>query len=555
VHQAMAWFWLVEAAMDGGVVGFAESAAKAAVDAAFAIEGDGWDLPNGYFWAAKACVRAGWEPGLVRIREGLDALSSSVARRNQALQAASVAGHREFLMQRLTEYLNGDRFPQGMLRDGNLALALVDAGLDSQAAQIFDQVGESIPAGASDSNKRWVWALAQSGKLARARQALAYVYDPIEKGKAIARIATIARRHKDQESLNALLPLVKPLLAIAEARSRARLIRVLWLAGNQAEALSLAEREIATGHSQHLMADPRDGIEPEPESKLPSLRTRRSGRKFNPMRKTRKREMASSVVMVSDQLAGREVENEATSGKLETARAHVETVTVPQFRARALAAIAKHGPIPEQAVADWLRAMQAACRAGRGVVEEIWSLGQEVLDRSGLLAERKALSAHIKAIDARWDLESFSEQYEALRKATPTGDDHKGRIEGLMLVPQRLSRSYAWTRDEIAAAWRSEEDGKRLFVLGLFQGNAALADAQLLVQGIRESRSAFEQYNALVAAEVAGLVGDEAIALRTAVQKELRGDPRPDGVEPGIQPGSASMVVAMRLLAQLPSCP
>jgi hypothetical protein len=547
VHRAMAWCWLVEAAMDGGLAGLEEPAAKAAVDAAFAIEGDGWDLPNGYFWAAKACARAGWAPGLVRIRAGLDALSPGIARRNQSLQAASVAGHREFLVQRLAEYLKGAHFPQGMLRDGNLALALVDAGLDAQAAQVFDQVGEGDPKGAADSNKRWVWALAQAGRQAQAQQAMVHVHDPIEQGKAIARIASIARMRKDEESLKALLPLVKPLLDGAEPRSRARLIRVLWLVGERAEALSLAEQEIATGHSRRWMADPRDGIGPQSEQVPPLTGS------LGP--KVRKREMASSVVMVADQLAGWEAESEAASGKLDLAREHVEKVTVPLFRARALAAIAKHDPHPEQAVADWLRAMQVARRAGRGVVEEIWSLGLEVLERKGQSAEGRALGTHIQAIDARWDLESFSEQYEALRKAMAPGADRTGRMGSLLLVPRRLSRGYPWTHEELRAAWRSGQDGKRLFVLGLIQGNAALADAEVLVQGIRSSRSAFEQYNALVAAEGARLAGEEANALLAAVQEELRGDPRPDGVESGIKPGSGRMVVATRLLAQLQACP
>lgn len=221
---------------------------------------------------------------------------------------------------------------------------------------------------------------------------------------------------------------------------------------------------------------------------------------------------------------------------------------MPLFRARALAAIAKHDPDPEQAVASWLRAMADARRAGRGVVDEIWPLGIEVLNRAGRSEDGKALSSRIEAIDARWELESFSEQYEALRRTMPPGADRTGRMEGLLLVPRRLGRTHQWTRDDIRAGWESGEDGKRLFALGLIQGNPGLADVQVLVEGIRASRSAFEQYHALVAAEETKLADEEGNAVRAAVEAELRGDPRPDEIEPGIKPGSSRMAVARRLL-------
>ena len=81
---------------------------------------------------------------------------------------------------------------------------------------------------------------------------------PVEKGKAIARVAAVAIKRTDQKTLETLVPLVKPLLNGFEPRSQARLIHVLWLAGDRAEALALAEQEIATGHASRPMADPRD---------------------------------------------------------------------------------------------------------------------------------------------------------------------------------------------------------------------------------------------------------------------------------------------------------
>ena len=53
---------------------------------------------------------------------------------------------------------------------------------------------------------------------------------------------------------------MQPLLNGFEPRSRARLIRVLWLFGERVEALSLAEQEIAASRA---MADPRDRVGPQ----------------------------------------------------------------------------------------------------------------------------------------------------------------------------------------------------------------------------------------------------------------------------------------------------
>lgn len=537
-HQPMAWYWVAETALGAGLTDQAQEAAKAAVDVALEIQGDGWDLPNGYFWAGRACVRAGWQSGIERIREGLDGLEPGIARRNQSLQAASAAGHRTFLQKRLAEYLEGARYPAGMLRDGNLALALVDAGMETEAAQVFDLVKHGAPQGQADSNKRWAWALAESGRMEQAIQALGHVYDPIEKGKAIARIAAVARKRADETSHKMVASLVRPLLGtLFEPRSRARLIRVLWMAGERAEALSLAEQEIAFGHDKRAMADPRDGVGPEGLPAWPPF-----------SKKVRKREMASSVVPVSDEQWSHKAEVEASAGNLETAKQDLANITVPLFRARALAAIAKQDPDSEQAIASWIRAVANARRAGRGAVDELWPIGIAVLNRAGRSEDGEALKSRIDAVDLRWELESFSEQYETLRRTMPGGADRTGRLEVLLLIPRRLATTHQWSRDDVRASWESGEDGKRLFALGLIEGDASLADVGVLVEGIRAPRSAFEQYHALMAALAAKMAGGDCKEVRTALESEVRGEPRADGTDPGIKAGSDRMVVVQKLL-------
>jgi hypothetical protein len=123
-------------------------------------------------------------------------------------------------------------------------------------------------------------------------------------------------------------------------------------------------------------------------------------------------------------------------------------------------------------------------------------------------------------------------------------------MAALLQVPQRLAGSHGWTLDDIRRIWATGENGKRLFVLGLIQGAPALAIADVLVDAIRQSRSAFEQYAALLAARDARL--DEA-ALRMvhdAVDAEFRGSPRLDGVDSGVTRDAGRKGLAEQVLAR-----
>ena len=443
-HRPMAWSWVAEAARDAGLGQQARDAARAAVSEALSIEGDGWDLPNGCFWAARACDLAGWQPGAEQLRKALDGLDDGMVRRNQALQAASAARHRAFLDQRHVEYMGGARYPGGMIRDGNLALALAAAGMHDEAKLVLGALGHGAPEGEADSRKRWAWALALVGRMDQAIEAIGSMDEPIEKSKAISRVATVAvaaankpgdeKTEQAKVTLGALVALVRPLLGGFEPRSQARLIHVLWMAGERAEALALAEQAIAAGHATSVMADPRDGIGPNEASAPASLAIRSM--------KTGRREMASSIVPVADEQWSREAESAASRGELELARTHLDKIAVPLFRARALAAIARREPDAERALASWLRAMAHARRAGRGAVDEIWPCGIELLHRAGRSEEAKALNAEVEQIDIRWELESFSEQYEALRRTMPTGAERTRRMTALLLVVHRLAQTH-----------------------------------------------------------------------------------------------------------------
>jgi len=535
VHLPMAWQMVVEAALSARLAERARESAQAALDAALEVGGDGWDLPNGLFWAAKACRAAEHKKGVARVRAAIGKIerSGTLTFRNQTLQAASVSGHQTLLNKHLAELRNGQRYPLWPVRDGNLALALVDAGMQGEAAEFFSLVGNKPPQGNSDSNKRWAWALALSGRMEAAVTALKYIDDRIEVGKAIARIADLANKRGDQATLAQLVPRAEALLTGEEPRAQARLIRVLWLAGRHEDALVRSEAEIATSHVRKVFSDPRDGESTDDPPK------------------TGKREMVTSVVGAPDEQRASEVETAAADGDLETARRLLAEISIPLFRARALIAIARHDPDPDQALTSWLRALASARPAGRGAVNEVLQVGPVVLGRCGRQNDVLTLKHDLAELDARWELEGFAEQYAALRSTLSPGIDHTRRMAALLLVPRRLADTRKWTLDELHAAWNSGDDGKRLFVLALIQEKPVLAAVDILVDGIRASRSAFEQYNALSAALGAKLKRREAALVRRAVESEVKGEPREDGVVVNLRNDSMRMAVARKLLRRL----
>jgi hypothetical protein len=107
-------------------------------------------------------------------------------------------------------------------------------------------------------------------------------------------------------------------------------------------------------------------------------------------------------------------------------------------------------------------------------------------------------------------------------------------MTALLFIPSRSAARRTWSKAEVVEAWESGDDGKRLFALALISGNPSLAVAEVLVQGIRSSHSAFEQYHALRAANAARSSLNPATRQQVdaAVKAEEQGLPRDDGMGP-----------------------
>lgn len=538
-HLAMAHYWRAAAALDAGLDDRALSAVQDAVEAAVANIGDGWDTPNGIFWAGMAARLVGDGASRQALVTKLHELDPPMLGRNQALQAAAVLGETDLLGRYWKRALQGSRYPATLVREGNLALALADAGMTAELAALVELVDRSGgPAGEADSNKRWAWALALSGDLSKSIEALAHIGDPVEQSKAIARLARIAEREGETPALEALASRIRELPAGHDARVEARLINALWRTGHREEALAWVERYLVSQHRLRPMEDPRDGgVAPSP----PGFGLVKVGR----------REMVSSIIPVADEQRVTRVAEVAASDPA-TARRLAEEIAIPAYRAQALAAIAAN-EIGDDAVTTWLRALAEARAAGLAPVRALLDQGYDLLRRAGLADEADGLQTEVERVDALWEIENFSEQYGALRQTMLAGEARTRRLDALMLGPRLLAQSRTWAAADVSAAWQADDDGKRLFALAMIEAQPELTSDEILHEAIRRSRSAYEQYVALEAALACARRGLLSPVVRSAINAELEDEPRADGTRSGIGADSDRLhVIALIELADEP---
>lgn len=534
-HRPMAWCWAAQAATAAGLSDVARRCAARSLDA---IEGnDEWDRENGLFWAAVACRAAEDHNGLTLIRAALEVIvNTSPTFRNQFLQAASVAGFTDFLKVQVAERVTLPAERHSSVRIGNLALAVADAGLADEMATLVAHVGRSTPDGEPDSLKRWAWALALSGRHVQAVAALPSIHDHVECSKAIARIAGIIAAGGDGALIDQLKGHVDQLLPSDEPRTEARLTLARW---------SLGQREIALGGAERAMAESgrfSATIDPRAEERSQPTGIRNEGRK------TARRAMVTSRAPVVDRNKAADAELAARNGDLGGARAIVGIIDVPQFKADALSAIARHDPDEEAAIGAWMEALVVGRRAGRGAVERVLEVGIELLHKFGRRDDALALRRRVDDVDAAWELELFVDEYAFLRASMPSGSQRTAMLEGLMLAPMELAVTRAYTTAEVEAAWRRGEDGSRLFALGLMRGDPGLAVTEFLVEGIRASRSAFEQFHALCAVPPAQWGFALPPGVVRAVEDEMHDVPRADGSPARIKESTHRIRVAQRLL-------
>ncbi len=158
------------------------------------------------------------------------------------------------------------------------------------------------------------------------------------------------------------------------------------------------------------------------------------------------------------------------------------------------------------------------------------------LERQALRVQQQAVRARVAGeTDRAVDLERRAEElraaaravglrYERLRTSEPSGWDRTSRMEATLRDARALGAEVL-TPSDVAEIFGTGTDGNRIAALALIEGNPRLGTAGVLVEAILNSRSTFEQYHALVAAESAvdHLSAEDRSRVREAVESVLSG--------------------------------
>jgi hypothetical protein len=114
-------------------------------------------------------------------------------------------------------------------------------------------------------------------------------------------------------------------------------------------------------------------------------------------------------------------------------------------------------------------------------------------------AARKDQDLDITRIAARASLprESVADAYEQLRATLEPGPARTMEMERLVAGARRDAQKLDLDREETRDLFFAGGEGDRVRALGLMQGDASIRDFDVAVEGIRGSRSAFEQYHSL----------------------------------------------------------
>jgi len=94
--------------------------------------------------------------------------------------------------------------------------------------------------------------------------------------------------------------------------------------------------------------------------------------------------------------------------------------------------------------------------------------------------------------------EPIARPYEELRDEVASGWERTAVMEKHIAAARSQASGGGHTRNEVAELFFSGSPGERIFALGLMQGRHSLAHVDAILDAVTDSRSAFEQYHALL---------------------------------------------------------
>lgn len=136
---------------------------------------------------------------------------------------------------------------------------------------------------------------------------------------------------------------------------------------------------------------------------------------------------------------------------------------------------------------------------------------------------RQAEQLRAQAMDVLGLPHAEARRYEDLRRQLPRGQGRTAQMQELVDAARSTARQLSLTVEQVRELFRDGHEGKRIYALALMQGSAHLADPQIILDTIGQSRSAFEQYQALVLASLvlADLSAQDRVRLRTVLNEQL----------------------------------
>lgn len=506
-HSSMAWAWVTSAAKD---CGFHDAAMRACENSAKTVEPlrdrqDQWELSNAIFWAAKAARATGNDQARRTLLETFRKLG--LPARNQDLQAASVLGAKELLRevwQAKMEDIAGDRHT--IVREGNLALALADAGMREELDELFDAV---VAAGGSrgedDAQKRYAWALALAGDFTAALAHVLTIDDLEHRTVALGHVATIAVAHKQDAILVEARKIARKLSKTSEWRVQALLAPVLFTLNERQEAVRLAEevvRQEIVPSQENTVAFPKPDTPPTPQLGLRQRFIAMSRR----MGKTGRRPLQTRIGALSDAEAVSAIAALTNEGKRDEALRRLADIRIPRLRWEALRFIAASTSDMAVAATFWRDALlEARLVSEPSVRETLAELTKNLPDTAEGKALRERVRGEVRRINVKWIEAGFAEHYESLRASLRSGGERTRLLEDLMVLKTRRAPRQTiptidlewWDGPRVKELAESGGAGQRAFALALMESAPKLADLDLALGLVANSLSAFEQYHAL----------------------------------------------------------
>ena len=138
----------------------------------------------------------------------------------------------------------------------------------------------------------------------------------------------------------------------------------------------------------------------------------------------------------------------------------------------------------------------------------------------GALASSVSRAAGTETASGEDALKDLATRYDQVRASLQSGPSRTAQMDDLASRARELATTGGFTQEDVHRTFESGTEGRRAMALALMQGDPSLADVDIVLSAITDSRSAFEQYTALGVANlmVASLNTDQRDRLVQALE-------------------------------------